>query len=103
MICIQLKIYVIYLIIQTLFAVFFFGFDINLISIIIPILFISIIYLLCHFKYDPIANVLIGITIISGIALDIYSLTHRKFANVERQRLADIAHIERNFEYRAFH
>ena len=89
MVCVQVYIYVIYLIIQTLFWILFFGLKVDFVYFLVLLVFIGIIYLLCNYKYYTVANILIGISMLYGIGTDIYSLTHREFATAERKRIAN--------------
>ena len=83
MVCLQVMIYVIYIIIQTLLSVAVFGslalgtYQTLPIHIIGPVVFTGILYLLCSYKHYTIANILLGLTIILGVLGDVYGFTHK--------------------------
>ena len=74
MFCAQLKIYLVYLFVQLFLSLFLFGnqkIRFGLKDILGPGLFIGTIYYLCEKRHDVVANVLIGVVIVTGLGLDL--------------------------------
>ena len=73
MFCIQMQVYVVFIILQTIISITMMG--MSGLQIFGPLLFLGILYLLCQYKHFKIANVLLGLTIILGVFADLYILS----------------------------
>ena len=76
MVCVQIKAYLVFLVIQTLISVALVG-PVGL-HIFGPLVFLCILYLLCKYKHFTVANVLVAVTVVLGIGVDLYALTDRR-------------------------
>lgn len=74
MVCVQLKVYIAYIVLQNLIGLAILG-GAGL-RILGPLLFSGLIYLLCSYKHFKVANVLVGITLVFGVLADLYAFTH---------------------------
>ena len=75
MFCQQMKIYIVYIIVQSLISLAISG--VAKLEIFGPLVFLGMLYLLCKYKQFTVANVLVALTIVLGIAVDVYALSNR--------------------------
>ena len=90
MFCAQVEIYVIYIVIQTFIAIGLLGMEFNWTYILSPLITISVVYVLCKYKYYTIANTFIGTVIVFGGILDLLLLVFPNFLNRIKQKIQSI-------------
>ena len=76
MVCTQIQVYVVFLVLQTLFSVSLIGS--GGFRIVGPAIFIGVLYLLCKYNHLMLANVLIALNIVLALIIDIYAVTNGK-------------------------
>ena len=74
MVCTPLKIYLVFIIVQNIISAAEFKTGFHVLS---ALLNAGIIYLLCHYQHVTIANWIVGITIVLGVLVDIFALSHK--------------------------
>ena len=72
MICLQLIIYVGFIILQSLISKFALNIPFSIINLIMPLLLVVLLHYLCVNYHFTVANVLVGLVIVLGIISDIY-------------------------------
>ena len=74
MICLQLKIYLGYLVAQILISLFLFGnqrINFGFSQLLGPVLFAGLLHYLCKNKHMKVANVLVGVVVLLGVLSDL--------------------------------
>ena len=84
MVCLQVKIYIVYYIIQTILGIIIMGSKTT--NIFGGLIGVGVIYILCKYNYTTVANVLLTLSIVLGTYVDIYGIFHPKYV----QRLLHI-------------
>jgi len=74
MVCIQILVYIIFTIIQTILSRIIIGSC--CLNIFWPIILLLILYILCRYKFFILANILVGFSILTSIIVDIYALLY---------------------------
>ena len=72
MLCLQLLVYIMFIIIQAFISHFIFMLPFTISSLVMPLLLIILLHYLCVNYHFTVANVLIGVVIILGLISDIY-------------------------------
>lgn len=93
MVCTQIQVYVVFLVLQTLFSVSLVGRA--GIRIIGPAIFIGVLYLLCKYNHLTIANILIALNIGLALIIDVYVLADGKTVKHELYVKAESKHKEK--------
>ena len=75
MFCHQMKVYLVYIVVQSLIAIAISG--AASIEVFGPLVFLGTLYLLCKYKQFTIANVLVALAIVLGVIIDLYALSNR--------------------------
>ena len=76
MFCDQMKVYLVFILVQSILSVAIAG--AASIEIFGPLVFLGVLYLLCKYKHFTIANVLVALAVVLGIIVDIYALSNQK-------------------------
>ena len=84
MVCLQVKIYIGYYIIQTILGIIIMGYKTT--NIFSGLIGVGVISMLCEWKYETVANVLLTLSLVLGAYVDIYGIFHPKYV----QRLLHI-------------
>ena len=77
MVCMQVKIYIGYYIIQTILGIIIMGYKTT--NIFSGLIGVGVIYMLCEWNYKMIANVLLTLSIMLGAYVDIYGIYNPKY------------------------
>ena len=78
MFCDQMKIYLVFILVQSILSVAIAG--AASIEIFGPLVFLGILYFLCKYKHFTIANVLVALAVVLGVIVDIYALSNQRAA-----------------------
>ena len=76
MFCDQMKVYLVFILVQSILSVAIAG--AASIEIFGPLVFLGILFLLCKYKHFTIANVLVALAVVLGIIVDIYALSNQR-------------------------
>ena len=93
MVCLQVVIYVLYIIIHSLVLVTLIGLD--RINILGPLVFTGLLYVLCDYKYFTLANILVGFAILLGIFAEIFAFEYKD--EIKHILQAQISHKDDQF------